>query len=73
MCSGWPYDSAAAIRCSTPLPAEFGPVPKKLRDRRREQQQARGEDRRNHAGHVQLERQVRGLAPIRRRPTWRLA
>ncbi len=30
----------------------------------REQQQARREDRRNHARHVQLERQVRGLAGV---------
>ena len=36
--------------------------PEELRDGRREHQQARGEDRRNHARHVELERQMGALA-----------
>ena len=34
------------------------------RERRREQDDRRREDRRNHAGHVELERQVRALALV---------
>ncbi len=39
----------------------LGRLAEKLRDRRREHQDARGKDRRNDAGHVDLERQVRAL------------
>ena len=40
----------------------FGRVAEELRNGRRKHQQARGEDRRNDARHVELERQVRALA-----------
>jgi hypothetical protein len=61
MYSGWPGDSSSDICCSQPIPGE---LPEPLGDGRRRQQQARREDRRNDAGHVDLQRQVARLGLI---------
>ncbi len=51
----------------------LGILPEEARQRGREQQQAGGENRRNHTRHVQLERQVALCPAYMRRPTWRFA